>query len=67
MSKKKKLAKINQTASRKILQIKAILTALIDIQRDYYPSNILLELANKKLSIVFYNIEKNRKILKITD
>jgi len=67
MSKKKKLTKINNLASDKILQIKAILEALSDIEQNCYPSNVLLEIAKEKVKNVFYNIEKNKKILKIID
>jgi hypothetical protein len=67
MSKKKKLTKINKTASRKTLEIKAILEALSNIEQESYPSNVLVEIAKKKLLNVFRNIEKNREILKIID
>ena len=67
MSKKKKLSKINQTASDKVLEIKAILEALSNLEENCYPANVLVEIANKKLTNVFHNIEKNRKILKIID
>ena len=67
MSKKKKLAKINNEASEKILEIKAILEALSDIEQSSYPTNILIEIAKRKIIKVFCNIEKNNKILKITN
>ena len=67
MSKKKKLAKINKTASGKILEIKAVLDALSDMDQCCYPANVLLEIAKKELTNVFYSVEKNRKILKIAD
>jgi flagellar biosynthesis component FlhA len=67
MSKKKKLARINNEASDKILEIKAILEALSDIEQSSYPANVLIEVVNKKLAKVFHNVEKNKEILKITD
>lgn len=67
MSKKKKLTRVNKEACEKMLEIKAILKALSDIEQSCYPTNVLIEIVNRKLAKVFYSIEKNRKILKITD
>lgn len=49
MSKKKKLTNINRINLGKILEIKAILEALSDIEQTCYPANILIEIARKKL------------------
>jgi hypothetical protein len=65
MSKKKKLAKINKVTSRKIIEIKAILEALSDIEQASYPTNVMIEIAQKKVSKIFNNIEITEKILKI--
>ncbi len=67
MSKKKKLTNINRINLGKILEIKAILEALSDIEQTCYPANILIEIARKKVVKVFKNIEKTRSILKIID
>jgi hypothetical protein len=67
MGKKKKLAKINKTASEKMLEIKAILDALSDIEQAHYPTDTMIEIAKKKVIKVFHNIETTRKILKIAD
>lgn len=67
MNKKKKLARINKVASSKILEVKAILDALSDLEQDSYPANILLDIAKKKSINVFNNIENNRRILQIAD
>lgn len=61
MGKKKKSAKIHKEALGKIIEIKAILRALSDIEQSSYPANMLLEMADKKLKTVFCNIEKAAK------
>jgi hypothetical protein len=65
MGKKKKLAKINKAASEKILEIKAILEVLSEIEQAHYPANTMIEIAKKKVIKIFHNIEITRKILKI--
>ncbi|MDD3593830.1 MAG: hypothetical protein PHX18_04285 [Candidatus Gastranaerophilales bacterium] len=67
MGKKEKLFKINKEASAKISEIKAILAALADLEQGCYPANTLIDIAKRKSMSVLYNIEKNRKILKILD
>ncbi|MDD3419907.1 MAG: hypothetical protein PHE78_04830 [Candidatus Gastranaerophilales bacterium] len=67
MGKKKKLAKIHKSASGKILEIKALLDTLSEIEQSSYPANTLIEIANEKALNVFQNIEHSRQILKITD
>jgi hypothetical protein len=67
MGKKKKLAKINKESSGKILEIKAILEVLSDVEQAHYPAAVMIDIAKKKVVKVFNNIEITRKILKITD
>jgi hypothetical protein len=67
MGKKKKLAKINKTSLEKILEIKAILDVLSDIEQANYPANMMIEMAQKKIAKTFKNIEITGKILKITN
>ncbi|MDD3149504.1 MAG: hypothetical protein PHV68_01625 [Candidatus Gastranaerophilales bacterium] len=67
MNEKKRLAKINKMSSIEIFEIKAILEALLNIEQAYYPANVMIEIARKKVIKVFNNIETARKILKITN
>ncbi len=67
MRKNKKLYKINQKASNDIMELKAILEALSNLEYDSYPSNVLLSMAKDKSIKIFYNVEKNRRILKIIE
>ncbi len=67
MYKKKKLAKNSKEASAQILEIKAILTALSDLEQSDYPANILIDMATKKIKKVFYYLEKNRQMMNLID
>jgi hypothetical protein len=49
MGKKKKLVKINKISSEKILEIKAILEALSEIEQAHYPADAMIEIAKKKV------------------
>ncbi len=63
---KKKLTKLNKIASNELLDTKAILTALLNIEENCYPTNIMIEMAIKKIKNTFKQIEENRKILNST-
>lgn len=65
MNKKELLKKINKETANELLEVKAILTALISIQDANYPANVLLDIASKKIKKIFYNHEKSGKIVKI--
>lgn len=58
------LRETNKLASRELLDIKALLEALIIIDQASYPSISLAYIAKEKLIKVFNNIEQNRIILK---
>ena len=58
------LKETNKLASRDLLDIKALLEALIIIDQASYPSTSLAYIAKEKLIKVFNNIEQNRIILK---
>jgi len=62
MSKKQKLAKINCAVSKNLLEIKAILEALSDIEQACYPSNVMIDIAKSKVINVFYKVELTRKL-----
>jgi hypothetical protein len=66
MYKKKKLSKINKIASREIIEIKAILEALSDIEQSHYPVNVMIEIIIKKITKIFKEIQRSSEILKIT-
>ena len=65
MSKKKKITKITDAISEKILEIKAILEVLSYTEQASYPTNIMIDIAKKKIVKIFNNVESTRKILKI--
>lgn len=63
----KKLKKIIIKLQRELLDIKAIVEALEDIEQSNYPSNHLLEIIKIKTKKVFCALEKSRSMLKIVD
>lgn len=63
----KKIKKIIIKLQRELLDIKAIVEALEDIEQANYPSNQLLEIVKIKTKKVFCALEKSRNILKIVD
>ncbi|MDD3594605.1 MAG: hypothetical protein PHX18_08265 [Candidatus Gastranaerophilales bacterium] len=64
MNRKNFLVKTNQLISEKILEVNAVLNALSYLEQSSYPSNVLLEIATKKLTGIFNKIERTRKFLK---
>lgn len=65
--KNKKLKKIIKTLQKELLDIKAIIDALEDIEQSNYPTNCLLEIIKIKVKKVFCNFEKSRNLFKVVD
>lgn len=63
----KKLKRIIKNLQNELLDIKAIIEALEDIEQANYPSNQLLEIVKIKTKKVFCDLEKSRNMLKIVD
>lgn len=67
MSNKKRIRKLILNSQDRLLEIKALVNVLEDVEQANYPTNSLLEIINKKIKVIFYNLEENRKIYKIID